>query len=113
MCGDFGWDDKSWSHEKDETKKFIIDTGFMYSDKWVQYCKKELHCKQDKKYRTWQTELNTTRHQNDPPIPKDIVGPFTRCKAKIKHEKGKPELDFNPKHPGKRDNDLSELIDEV
>jgi hypothetical protein len=94
MCGEFGWNDGRWSIERDETKNFLVLTGFKHSEDFEDfedYCSAHNHCKgaNDINY-------NFVSGPGDPAIPKKLKHPFKQCKETKGHDTvGHPEKDFS------------------
>ncbi|KAF2876975.1 hypothetical protein BDV95DRAFT_601389 [Massariosphaeria phaeospora] len=90
MCGEFAWDDGTWSMEKDETRKFLERTGFKYSEDWEDYCSNHNDCKKAK-HEKWNFVSDT---EDDPPIPEQLESPFRKCETEKHKTHGHPEEDF-------------------
>ncbi|CAN9246248.1 unnamed protein product [Alternaria alternata] len=45
MCGNFGWNDGTWTYQADETETFLVHTGLMYSEDWERFCHRNGECK--------------------------------------------------------------------
>jgi hypothetical protein len=102
MVGEFGWNDGTYSYEKDETFNFLERTGLMFSEDWEDFCHDEGHCKGDNDI-DWHYAFEVLRKPGDPPIPDDLKHPFFKCKQKTKHEPGEPWHDFEADPPLGRD----------
>ncbi|KAF1841578.1 uncharacterized protein K460DRAFT_293247 [Cucurbitaria berberidis CBS 394.84] len=96
MCGEFGWNDGTWSIQKDETKKFLEFSSFMFSEDWEDYCSSHNHCKGQNDI-DWHSDFERMRKEGDPEIPEDLKHPFKKCKESKKHSIGDPDKDFDNK----------------
>jgi hypothetical protein len=81
MCGDFGWKHGPWSIQKDETKKFLIRTGLMFSKDWEHLCSGNNKCK-GKDSIDWHSDFEALRKDGDPDILRKLKHPFKKCKNK-------------------------------
>jgi hypothetical protein len=98
MSGEFGWNDGTWSLEKDETFDFLVQTGLMFSEDWEDFCSHNGHCKGDNDI-DWHSRFEGLRKEGDPKIPKGLKHPFKKCKQKTEHGVGEPWRDFDENPP--------------
>ncbi|KAJ4325615.1 hypothetical protein N0V94_000570 [Neodidymelliopsis sp. IMI 364377] len=99
MCGNFGWNNGWWSIEKDETLKFLAQSGLMFSEDFEDWCSNKNKCK-GANHIDWHSQLEAMRKPNDPPIPKHLKHPFSKCKKRRDSQKhpGWPGKDMTPEH---------------
>ncbi|RYN16873.1 hypothetical protein AA0112_g12328 [Alternaria arborescens] len=98
MCGNFGWNDGTWTYQADETEPFLVNTGLMYSEDWERFCHRNGECK-GVEWDRLHERLDQQREPDDPQISKNLKHLFGRCKQDTEHGAGKPWYDFSSNPP--------------
>jgi hypothetical protein len=98
MCGNFGWNDGTWTYQADETEPFLVHTGLMYSEDWERFCHRNGECK-GVEWDKLHGRLDQQREPGDPQISKNLKHLFDRCKQDTEHGAGKPWYDFSSNPP--------------
>ncbi|KAJ8111949.1 hypothetical protein OPT61_g5574 [Boeremia exigua] len=96
ICGPSNWNGKNYSPARDQTVKFLLQTGFAYSEDWEDWCSGKNDCKTED--RIWiRGKLEKYREPGDPPVPKHLNHPYRTCEKRRNSKK----------HPGWPDRDRS------
>jgi hypothetical protein len=93
-CGEFNWKHGiGYTVDKDETGRFLAQSGFMFSKDWAHWCDHKNDCSDVKDLDTW-GYLNSLRKDGDPEIPGDVAS-FFDCDERrdSKAHPGYPEDD--------------------
>ncbi|RYO48580.1 hypothetical protein AA0116_g12338 [Alternaria tenuissima] len=98
MCGNFGWNDGTWTYQADETLDFLVHSGLMFSEDWERFCHRNGECK-GVEWTDLHSQLDQKREPDDPPIPKRLKYLFNPCKQDTEHGSGKPWYDFKSNPP--------------